>query len=46
MEKFDFKPIVPKRAGKGSDNDLLAVIISIALQLGAFLFFCFYLGIF
>ncbi|GEM_PF-4748359 len=43
MEKIDFKPIVPKRTGKG--NDLLAVIISIALQLGAFIFFGFYFGL-
>lgn len=44
MEKNDFEPIVPKRTGKG--NDILAVIISVALQLGAFLFFGFYLGLF
>lgn len=44
MEKTDYRPIVPKRAGNGSD--LLAIVISVALQLGAVIFFCFYLGLF
>jgi hypothetical protein len=43
MEKTNFEPIVPKRAGKGSD--LLAIVVSIALQFGVLLFFCFYLGL-
>lgn len=44
MEGTTLDPIVPKRPKKR--NDIFIITISIALQLGALLFFFFYLGLY